>query len=248
MSFKSTFLLFGLLIAALWVFGLTLSIRKGVADEGYVLPSLHEEQGVTIDSIDIQRGGKKYAFVRGAPGWKLTLPPGKQEVRVEEFKVDRLVDQVKDARKNDEADVTRNLEKFGLAPPAGTVTLKKKGGGKEWTLNLGNESPDKAFVYVNSSDRPRDVMAVRASALESAFFKDVSDLRSRTLLDVTETTAQAIQLKEPKSKEGKAALLSLQKTGQGGWRIEEPPYGAADFEGGTAGKQKHEGVKDLIAA
>src|SRR5438270_855931 len=77
-----------------------------------------------------------------------------------------------------------------------TVTLKQKGGGKEWTLNVGNDSPDKAFVYVNSSDRPRDVFAVRASSLDSLQFKGLSALRSRRLLDVTEGNAQRVDLKE----------------------------------------------------
>jgi len=250
MSFKSTFLLFGVLIGVLWILGLTLEQKKGGADEGYVLPSLHDEQGATIaiDRIDIDRGGKKNQFVRSGTGWKLSLPPGKQEVRAEDFKVERIIEQVKDARKNDEADVTRNLAKFGLEFPSGKVTLQKKGGGKEWTLNLGNESPDKLFVYVNSSDRPRDVMAVRASTLDSVFFKNANDLRSRTLLDVTDLNAQAVHLKEPKGKDGKPTLVSLQKTDQGGWRFAEPPYGAADFEGTAQGKQKHEGVKDLLNA
>jgi hypothetical protein len=250
MSFKSTFLLFGILIGTLCIFGLTLATKHGAGDEGYVLPSLHEEQGATmaIDAVDLHRGGKTYAFVRGDKGWKLSLPPGKQEFRVDEVKVDKIIDQAKNARKSDLADVSRDLEKFGLTVPAATVTLKKKGGGKDWVLNVGNESPDKKFLYVNSSERPRDVFAVPASSLDSLNITNPNDLRSRTLLDVTEFNAQVVQLKEPKGKDGKPVEVSLQKTDQGGWRFQQPPYGAADFEGSTAGKQKREGVKGLINA
>jgi hypothetical protein len=250
MSFKSTFFLFGILIGTLCIFGLTLATKHGAGDEGYVLPSLHEEQGATmaIGAVDLHRAGKTYAFVRGDKGWKLSLPPGKQEFRVDEVKVDKIIDQVKNARKSDLADVSRDLEKFGLTVPAATITLKKKDGGKDWVLNVGNESPDKKFLYVNSSERPRDVFAVPASALDSLNITSPNDLRSRTLLEVTEFNTQTVQLKEPKGKDGKPVEVSLQKTDQGGWRFQQPTYGAADFEGSLTGKQKHEGVKGLINA
>jgi hypothetical protein len=247
MSFKTTSLLFGLLIGMLWVFGITLSLKKGSADEGFVLPSLHDEQGIAFDSFEINRGGKKYQFVHTEKGWKLRLPPHKEELRVEEFKVDRILEQIKGARKNDEADVTRDLAKFGLTNPSAVVTLKKKGGGKEWTFNVGGESPDKAFVYVNSSDRPRDVLAVRTSALDALLFKSANELRARGLLDVTDLNAQSVDLKEPKGKDNKAVEVALEKTDQGAWRFKQPAYGAADFEG-APGKTDPGGVKGLLTA
>src|SRR5438067_10716319 len=170
MNFRTTYILFGLLVGLLGVFLVTQLRKVPTSDVGYVLPSLHEDNVKTkdIDTVEISRRlpkEEKLAFVRTDQGWRLQSP----SVRADGTAVDQLIDQVFRADKEEKSvDVTANPKQFGLEPPAAVVTLKK-GADKSWTLNLGDESAggkDSAVVYVTSSDIPRDVMAVRRSRID----------------------------------------------------------------------------------
>src|SRR5581483_5172307 len=89
---------------------------------------------------------EKLVFYRTDSGWMSKQP----KVRLDSYQVDRLIDQIKSARREEKADVTENPSQFGLDHPSTVITLTKKGDGKEYKLNLGNESlgGDKAVVYV----------------------------------------------------------------------------------------------------
>jgi hypothetical protein len=229
--------------------------QRSRLDPGFIVPTLAKEKDPTIGTVEVERGGQKYVFFLGDDGWRLRLPGAKVDVRADDARVRELIDQVRQARKSDEADITRNLAQWGLDSPSGKVTLKSKSGDREWTLYLGRTSPEKdkegrpapVFVYVNSSDRPRDVLAVRARQLDSALItaENINKYRSPRLLDVGLFNTAALELTQPSVKDGPA--LALEKTAQGTWWFKKPAYGPAEVTGPTDAKGIA-GVQGLISA
>lgn len=271
MNFKTTYILFAVLFVVVGVFALTqITHKKPPEDVAYVLPSLHDDklEANDITSVQIQTFEPKYkpenlTLVRGDQGWHVEDP----NVRADRTAVDQVIgDVMRAAREENGVDVTSDLKKYGLEPPAAVVTLKK--GDRQWQLNLGDESVGKnnAVVYVTSSDRPKEVMAVRRSNLNALFtretvatakpgaddevdrIKTLPDFRSRELLGagvinlpdtVTQLTLQ----------QAKASPLVLNKDDEGHWRFTEPNLGPADYDGerGSPGQdQAPSGVRDLL--
>ena len=241
MNFKSTALLFGLLLGMLWLFGLMLTAKKSQREEDFVFPSMHGAKEVTIDVVRVLRKGKnaiELEFRREKDNWKMEQPPWKPIIRAEAFKVNQLVNQIKDARKDDEADVSNDFAAYELAKdqPNIIVTLRgrveegkklaldkeRKSEKKEWTFYVGKETP--AYAYVKSSDRDR-VMAVKRSSLDSLFFKDPGVFRPKSFLEVNENSARYVGLK------GEGADVELRRNEDATWRFLMPNYGLADFEG-----------------
>src|SRR5580704_17592074 len=205
MNFRTTTLLFGLLLGVLWVFGLMLAIRKSALDQGFVLPKLASLLKDSINYVEIKKGDKTYVFIKDKDkGWLLKQPPSEQEVRAEGRKVDDLIEELRLARHSNDAvqELTRNLKQWGLEPPKITVTLKDTStGGQEAQFFIGDDSGDKAFAYCSSSERKRDVLAVKRSSISSVFFTDIDDYRVRRLLTGSDLTVKKIKLTE--NKDGK---------------------------------------------
>jgi hypothetical protein len=254
MNFKTTYILFGVFAAVLVVFGVTqlLGLQSPKDRSVYALPSLHDKRKPirsedigTVEVARTQPTEEKLTFYRTDQGWKLREP----SVRIDGYTVDRLIQQVIDAKKEEKADVTENLKQFGLDIPKTIVTLTQKGGDREWKLNLGDESvtggSDKV-IYVTSSDRPKEPMAVRRSDLDN-IFKKVNDFRSKYLLAESSFDIVSAHLQEPKHD-----LIDLEKTSDGKWRFDKPAFGEADFEGepgaAVATDKKITGVRDLLQA
>ncbi len=263
MSFRSTTFLFGLLLGMLWLFGLTVSYKKTAVDASVLLPTLEGSPDTEIDSITIQRrvAGKppeELQFTKNEKDindkdvWTLKVPGVQKSVKVESFRVEQIIRQIKEARRSDEAEVSDKLATVNLDPPATVVTLRGKVKGKkeqEWKFYMGKESADQAFVFVNSSDRPNKVYAMTKSNIDSVLFKDPNHLRARRLFEFTDTAAQTIDVKEG------AAELDLKKGDDSTWRFEKPAFGAAEFEGPPApkdlapgAKTPEGGVKGLLAS
>ncbi len=236
MNFRTTAFLFGLLFGLLWLFGLMLALKPGYSDLGYLFPGLSDTTEADIDAVEIERktdaGRERYVLTKTDAGWKLKLPALESPVRADRSKVEKIVGEVKDARKDEEAaDVFNDPGRFGLTNPKEKVTLKGKG--KEWELSVGNESPDGNYLYVMSSERPGKVMAVRKASVPAVLLKSANDLRDRKLLDVTAGSADAVALRG--KKDGKAEEVSLKKTREGDWVFVAPPYGLANAGGGAFG-------------
>jgi hypothetical protein len=254
MNFKTTYILFGLLAGVLVVFGLTqlLGVQSPKDDTVWVFNSLNDRKNLVsssdIETVQIEHASaqpQKLVFFRNDQGWQLQEP----KVRVDGYAVDRVIDQVKGARKEQKADVSSDLKQFGLDAPKTIVTLKKKGEDNEWKLNIGNESEGSEFekvIYVTSSDRPTEPMAVKRSELDSVF-KDLNSFRSKSLaadsaFDITYLSAQ-----EPKHEP-----VVLEKNSEGHWRFQKPDFGEADYDGeptGTAvptADKAITGVRDLL--
>jgi hypothetical protein len=231
MNFRTTTMLFGLLLAVLWIFGLMLAIRKSALDDGFVMPRLANLNKDAITYVEIKKGDKTYNFIKDKDkNWRLKEPPSDQEVRAENRKVDDLIEEIRTARHSNAevSDLTRDLKRWGLAPPKIIVTLKDTGpGGQEGQFFIGDESGDKAFVYCSSSERNREVLAVKRSSISSVFFNDIDDFRVRRLLSGSDLTARRISLVE--NKDGKVKKLALEEVGEGSWKFIEPPIGPAQF-------------------
>jgi len=230
MNFKTTYILFGILGIVLVVFAFALWMGPTTAgDSKWVLPSTHDlanpVDAKDIDTVVIERSqprDEKLVFVKDGDHWKMTEP---HSFRVDRFLVDQVVRQLLDAQREEKADLTSDLKQWGLDSPATTVTLKKNDE-KEWKVNLGSESRGgaSAVVYVTSSDKPKDPMAVRRSSLDTVF-KEVNDFRAKDLLAESGFDIEAVDVKNAKTQ------VALKKVEQGQWRFTQPPYGDADYQG-----------------
>jgi hypothetical protein len=244
MNLRTTYILFALLLVVLLVFAATQLWKvspTGTSKEQYIFADFHSKNPVKtgeIDTVRIDRGeGKEaIAFTRGKDGWQMTAP---FTSRTDTFQVDNLVRQVTDAER-EKSEMSSNLKEYDLDPPPVVVTLKK--GDQEWKLNVGKQTG--GVVYVSNAAEPKQPAAVRKASLD-AVFKKVNDFRARELLTANASNTSAVQLAAGES------ALALEKTSDGRWRFQKPPYGPANFEGDTpaapvAGEKKVGGVRDLI--
>lgn len=251
MNFKTTYILFGLLGLTLIALALVMWFGATQAeDTTLVFPSTQDPRGrirpTDIDHVEIaplRPASAKLVFVRSEDqqGWKMTQP---HALRVDAAAVNRIVQQVLDARKLEHADMTSNLKDWDLDPPAAVVTFKK--GDREWKLNIGRKSvggTEGAVVYVTSSDRPNEPMAVKLVHLNSLLadnlddkaiskqdqvvplFKTVAAFRSRELLAERAADIQAVRFQD-----NKHAPVELKKSDDGRWRFEKPALGEAEYE------------------
>lgn len=249
MNIKTTVILFGALVGALFIFGITqyLGVKKAGALDEFVFPEFHDKKkGSTskdIDTVEIVRTKPKsetLVFVKRDDGWQMEKPY--RGLRVDRFLVDRLVHQVTDAKK-EKTDLAPNLGEYGLDEPGLVVTLKK-GVEREWKLNVGKETGGTAtqVVYVTSSARTGP-MVVKRNDLD-AVFKNLNDFRSKDLLGSNTQNTEAITVKV-----GDGEPLSLVRK-DGKWQFEKPAYGEAEFDGEpsppTADERKITGVRDLL--
>src|SRR5262249_45137868 len=154
MNFKSTAAFFGLLLGMLFLFGFMVAAKKTRVEESLLMPTLAAQPDVTIDSITVKRGNDEYQFTQTEKDvWTLRQSGVKPAIKVETFQVRKIIDQIKSARKNDEAGQSNDPVRYELSPPKATITLKgttKDKKEKTWTMYLGKESADKAFVYANT--------------------------------------------------------------------------------------------------
>src|SRR6266851_996125 len=252
MNFKTTYILFGVLMGTMGLFLLSQMFgKKSKEEHTYVLPSLHDVvkpvKADAIDRVQIERFGPQaetLLFYRNEQGdWRLKQPG----VRAENNLVTRIIDQVLGARMEEQVDLTSDLKQFGLDSPSAVVTLYQKGSDRDWKLNLGAGSAgdEKGVVYVTSSDQPKEPMAVKRSTLDS-LFKKVNDFRSKHLLAESSFDIASAKLQEPKHE-----TVELEKSSDGKWRFNKPAFGEADSEGETSAppgntEKKITGVRDLL--
>jgi len=250
MSFKTTYILFGILAGMFLLIVLAVWLGPaGTGDSTFLLPSMHKKEAVKTDDINfveidrVKPTKEKLVFERdpNTKKWSLVEP---EKLRVDKQAVDRLVNQVYDARRYELADLTSNLKEWDLDPPQATITLKK--GGQEWKLNLGRqrEGTTSGVVYVTSSDDPKEPKAVRKSELDLAF-KGLADFRAKDLLTESSLNLQSVKLQKEKN-----PPIALEKVAERRWRFKEPAnYGLADYEGEVAGTgAPAKGAHDLLDA
>ncbi len=262
MNSRNTIAVVAAFLMMFWIFGLVVSLGKTKADETALFPTLKSLSNYEIDEILVERKKAKepdeFRFTRNGEQW--SLDQGKQTIKVDALRVRELMREVRDARRDEETTVPNDPAGYGIKPPRYVITLTghppKKDDKKpdmtrekQWKLLVGNDSIDKKFVYVASSDRPGRVFAVPRTSVNSIFFKNANDVRSKRPFDFSEASVQSVVLKEG------AAEFEVKKTAGGTWLIVKPNLGYADFEGAPPAKDAPlsapapEGaLKSLIAA
>jgi hypothetical protein len=236
MNFKTTYLLFGLLLVVLLAFGIALWMGPTEGTSAYVLPSMHSgsspvtDEDVTRVEIDRARPeGEKIVFVKDpqTKKWRITEPVA----CAADYLVGTLVRDVYGAKRDPQSEPSNDLKQYGLEPPAVVVTLIKEAEPRrQFQLMVGDVSAgsSKAVIYVSSSDRPKEVLAVQKSQLDNVL-KPLNDFRSKDLLSPTGASdIQAVTLSEGKKK------IELKKTGDT-WSYVDPPYGRAEDSGSSTG-------------
>jgi hypothetical protein len=258
MNFKTTYLLFGALLVLVAALALSQVYTGKSKDEDRVFPSVNESNvsANEITRLEIDRPdkpGQKLVFERPAADkrWELIQP---FKTRVDSPTVDSLVRSVLQLRRDEASkDLPRDLKLNGLDPPKITLTLTK--GDKSWTLNLGNESPGAGrskLVYVLSSERPNEPVAVVHQDLENAY-KNLKDFREKALVLESNLNARAVDLNDGKTE---ARLAKVEEPGKPDlWRFEKPALGDADYHGEGTGNmpagqpvERIQSVRDLLVS
>ena len=157
MNFRITMFFFGLLLTTLWVFGLMIAYKKSAVDPTVLIPSL-QLPDVKIDQIVFKRYDQEKDKELPEVEFKVIgdrwfLIEGKQQARVEGFRIEDMLKQIKTA-KNDETEVVpKDPKHHGLKQPQVTVTLsgKLKDDAKTWTLRIGTGTKERGTVFVEVS-------------------------------------------------------------------------------------------------
>ena len=236
MNSRLTMFFFAALLTMLWVFGLMIAHKKTALDQTLVMPSL-QKPDVKIDKVSIKTAGQnkeavEMQFARIGEHW--FLEAANQKVRVQDFHIKNIIDAIKEVKHDDAADVSKDLEHYGLTYPHVTVTLfgKIKDDAKEWQFFVGKESPDKSLFYVSSSDRPSKAFAAPKRSLESLVVKDPNHFRAKRLFDFIESSVSGVRLQKADEE------LELTRGDNNLWTIVKPPLGFAGFYSETEDKKK----------
>jgi|GEM_PF-336490 len=253
MNYKTTYILFGILVGILALVGLVLLIEPTpyVDTSRYVLPSAHDKSAVTSDAVtrvEIERArpdAQTIVFERDADSnhWAITAP---RPFRANTSVVEGLVRQVLDAEADAKAAIPADRKAAELDPPAEVVTLKTKDG-KELKINVGGQGAFGAGVaYVTSSDKSA-VMAVPRSAIDSVF-KKLDDFRDPYLLAASPADYQHVKLTLSKvdKKEAPKGALVLIKKGEGLWEYKDAEGYDGSAEQGEASSVPPTGVEGLL--
>jgi hypothetical protein len=158
MNFRTTVILFGLVIVGLGVFALMQFLNVQTPEEReeaarWLVPTFNDKfkpvraADVTKVVLERQQDGKaeKLAFEKGAGGqWQMVAP---RKARTDANAVNRLVDQLINAERDKYADLSSRLAEYGLEQPKTTVTLTYKAPPEK-------KKDDKAKDQAKDQDRP----------------------------------------------------------------------------------------------
>ena len=249
MSFRTTYILFGILGAVVLVFGLALWLAPVTPpNTKYVFPSVHDNRtkasSEDVVRVEVQRPGadEPIVFTREAADKPFVMvQPARY--RINESLVHTLVSQVLNAQKVESADLTSNLAQWGLKDPKGKVVLKLKDG-RELTMNLGDYTDDR--LYVTSSDQPKTPLALARADVDT-IFNGVNDFRTHDLITLSSGDIHYLRVEGQKK-----GPVILEASGTN-WKFVKPDYGPADPEGVAGGlgpdaSRNPTGVRTLLTA
>jgi hypothetical protein len=225
MNFRTTYILFGLLAILFGVVALVLFLGPSPSKgEGYVFPSAHEA-ATKLEARDFTRvivqslrpAEDEIVLERSeGEGWQVVKP---RELLADTSSVSGLLSSILSARVDKDVK-PRGKKEAGLDRPTRVLVLVGKD--RELKLTLGDTTPlDRdALVFVESSDRPGEILAVKKDDLRGAQ-EPLSYFRGKDLLGET------ADLTSIKLTMGKKPPVELKKD-KGGWRYVTPAYGEAD--------------------
>jgi hypothetical protein len=142
MQRRATLVLF-LIAAAMAGYYLVVESPRHRGHEPEPLLALDPE---AVDSLTIERGDSTLAFHRVATHWEMTRPLSDI---AEASAVMRLFAAIADATVERSIGVQDDLAPFGLDAP---VTIVATGAGPGWTLQIGDYTVDKGYVYATRGD------------------------------------------------------------------------------------------------
>lgn len=227
MNFKTTYLLFALLVVLIGA--LVVVLVSGPGDKGgtsYLFPSMHAKED-PVKAKDII----KVVLTRssGADGrivfertddntWKITEP---RSLAADSPRVNNMVESIIEARLSEE-EAPKSLSKTGLEKPSRVVTLYTKD--KDWTLNVGETTMggmEHAHAFVTTNERKTKPLAVKKSAIESAL-EGLAHFRGKDLLGDNVLDVRGITVTQ-----GKKPTVELRKE-KDRWVMKQPPYGTVE--------------------
>jgi hypothetical protein len=224
MNFKTTYVLFGVLIVMLAALGLVL-YRGPTAPSGtgFVFADFQGDKAKfktkDIDKVVIERkkpSESDIVFVKEADKWKMTEP---RAVPTDSSTVERLVEAILRTR-IEEVEVSGRKE-AGLDVPKRIVKLSGNDINIQLTIGESTLGEENAVTYVLASSQPNKPLAVRKNDLEAAM-EGVNYFRSKNLLGDNSNDIRAVKLTL-----GKKGTVELRKE-KDHWRMVQPPYGDAD--------------------
>lgn len=173
-----------------------------------------------VAAIELLHGAHKLLLERAEPGWKIAAPV---QTAAEESIVSQTLAQLAALEaKQFTADVATDLDKYGLAAPAVTLTLRRDATHIVAQLLVGSLDPTQALRYVKRADEPF-IYAVDAKIADWLPAGHLS-WRARRLTDLTPEQISRLVLERP------SARTVLERGGDGAWRLLEPAQGVLDTD------------------
>jgi hypothetical protein len=229
MNFKTTYILFGVLLVVLGVFAFALwydpTSRSDKETSRYVLPGLREGEDSprleAVSRVEIERrepDAEKIVFERDGDTdrWTIVEP---RRMTADTLAVNSLIQQLYTAVREEKADAPGSLSAWGLEPPQAVVTITKKD--KTFKLNLGKVNSS-GEVYALDPSRPKEPMVVKKARLSDAL-KPLTEFRNGDLLTSAVGDVRAVALGK-----GKDIDLALKQEDDGRWVYTLPKdYGEA---------------------
>src|SRR5262245_34839072 len=133
MNFRTTAVLFGLVLGMFALFGLMLAIKRTPLDETFILPTLRADyDNVEFDTVEVVRSVKGkdevWTFTRGKDDkWLLSIKSLADNIRVKLGRTgDDIIRNIKDAQKDEDAELRQNFAEYGLDKPEYTIVMKGK--------------------------------------------------------------------------------------------------------------------------
>jgi hypothetical protein len=236
MNFRTTYVLFGVLLVIIAIFTFALFWGPGKTNtSAYVLPAIHDEANpmevAQVERVEIQPAkGKALVFKKNpeTDKWAIAEP---RKLRADQFAVQELVRQIHDAKPAKHFDKPKDLADWGLEPPQRVITLVK--GERQVKLEIGDSTGERSsdVIYVRDPARG-EAVPVDHNSLDSVL-KELNAFRARDLLGSSYTDIKVVALSESKDHPEGVELKEVKGTQ---WRYVKPDYGEATYEStGPAG-------------
>jgi hypothetical protein len=173
-----------------------------------------------LRGIELLRRSEKTQLARSAAGWEITAPTS---VAADDSKVREMLTQLDNLTVSQfVADVAADLDKFGLATPTLTVTLRGEGTNTIAQFIVGSPDETGAVRHVKRADEPF-VYSVDAHALD-ALPAGYLALRTRRLSDLQ--PEQITKLSVVKA----GNQIEVKRQADGNWQLVEPPHGVLNVD------------------
>jgi hypothetical protein len=169
-----------------------------------------------VQGIEISRNGEKLALSRAANGWRLTAPLA---LPADDPSVARFLGELGELHaKQFVADVATDLDRYGLATPALTVTLLGDGTNVLAQLLAGGADPSNGVRYAKSATEPF-IYGVELPAIDK-IPANYAAFRSRRVFDLKPDQITKLEV----------GPVTVARAAQGKWQLVAPTQGALDTD------------------